>query len=1391
MADDLLESNIIIKTKVANPNREGFRTIHSDLDKIVERLNYMSSRPWIIKLQVDDSQLRAYGLSKKVSTGNPGSSSNPVVTTPAGTPAGGQPFVGRGYYRRTTIGTDSSSLLEKSRGVVGSKQVTESVTTNLETGQVSKLVTEELDLFEKAIKDRLKANADSLKQERKEAERIAGISNRRTDREAKEYLKGLSEEEKRKQREADRIAGINVQRSNREARKILQANSVEDLNRRFNSEVAGGGYELRPNTTKFNSRTGESAQIRTAVRTTGNPFTGYTVEIVKANEATKTMTKEVLEHSRAMKFLGDSYQNAISKVILWSAATSSVFAATLAVKAAAVEVAKLEENTVLLARVGGAFAGGSNNFKDRFEAAKKLTDQIVQLTTIYGSQASQAQEAATVFARAGRTEQETLEATRVALIASRIAELDVVDAATLLSGAMLQFNLSASQLLPTLDALNTLSNNYRVTTNDLLQAISRTGAVYAEHNGQLTELASITAVVAQATSRSGSEIGNALKTIYSNLDRVDTQSALFKTLGTLTVDYEDKTKSLGRTLFELKNSFESLASQEEKQLTLQIAGVRQRNILVTAIKQADDALIAENKLLQDTGSSSREFYESAGTLIASLERLQATLIKLANISGSALNPIIKGFVNIVDFGVRLLTLFGKLPVQIVTLVGSVYLLHRGLTLALSSLQAFASGTIAASAAQTVNTTVTTAQATSLTLLQRGYIATAAASKSFIASGGLLTAGLVLTAGVLSDLTTANASYSDTLESSNIALQQSIDRESNRRRALDNTSIAIVQLIKRYEELKAAGKNEEAAATQKRGEKIGSSVGFNLSSGNFNLESLGAQYQSQQRESIDSERKLLIRQRNQAVERIGAFKSELRAATESNKDVENPGFFGIRNDQQKTRVRQYAFGSQESRSNIIKQNRLQEAAISKKIEDTEDEIKNIAQKINDLAERKLAIDSSLEQGARARLFQIKDELKTAEILQNLSDRKAISDLNQAGAYRSLVKSYAEVSGYLQEQLPETEKIVKLYERGAITQQDAAASVENSTKLLEKQKDLLTEIYKQQQGAAQGAATNLFGSRNRLLEQVGRGSLEASRRNSGASLYTDDLAFLKLRQKQQEDRLRVARRVLRGTIGDNSAESSGQARAAQLEAQSAIVNLKSIEEEKALAIFEIEKNIAIERRKSADEAARAVGALSREDKLRLRVISQYFTNNPNKRFSLEEQLTTGEKTGRLIGQFFPGRLETLGEGTGFLSRQFQQNGFGLSSDLLKAQAEIGTLRRGRSDSDILNQTMSRLQDLERRQSAAGGVPLTNNQGFSGALGFGPGNGVNAFGAVDTRIPINLGVDTQAFQNLINSFEVLAGQVMDQKIDSFAGQVRQIVREEQALNKRVLPKTALPTN
>jgi TP901 family phage tail tape measure protein len=1338
MADDLLESNIVIKTKVVPPNRRGFEVLLKDVDTLSKKLSDLTSKAWIVKLQIDDSELKKYGLARKsnggLSSGNTGSSGvgSPVIPVAS---AGGQFF----HSRRTVIaGEDITVTNRNRRNLPGGGSFSEAYTTK--NDELVKYTRDEVDGFEKAIQSRLKANADALRQERRQQASIVSTDARRTRTAAREYT-----------------------------REVFSGQSSAALGGRVNDALTNGFRESAP-TQQFNARTGEATNIRNLVRTSGNAFTGYTVEILKANEATKKLTIETLTGSRAMRFLGDNIQNAVSKVLLWSAATTAVFAGAAAIKQAAVETAKLEENTILLARVGQKFAGGASDFESRYKAAKQLTDQIITLTTIYGGNAAEAQQAAAIFARAGRDEKETLEATRVALIASKIAELELVEAAKFLSSAMLQFNLKAAQLLPTLDALNTLSNQYRVTTNDLLQSISRTGGVFAEHNGRLTELAAITAVVSQVTSRSGSEIGNALKTISSNLDRVDTASSLFQKMGLATADFSGESKSLGRTIFELKTKFDDLDNTEEKHLTLQIAGVRQRNILIAAIKNADEALIAENKTLLETGSATKEFYEYSQSTISALQRLAATLIKVSQESSKAFLPLIRSLINTVDLLLRTLNLFNGLPVKIITVAGGFFILTKAIAIASISLQNFYGAVVRSTVAVRTQAAGLIQQTAAMNLYQRATTIASAATTGFVASGGALTLGLVALTYAIGSAAQHNNTYADSLTDANTALQQSVDGEENRRRALHNTASAIASLIQRYDELKKLGKDDQAQKLAERGVAIGRSVGFGISSGNFSLEELSKNYVEQQRLSNAREQVLLVKQREEAIKKLSEAQVKQEAAHTKLYRLIDPSRHHSAIDE-----------------SYIPKRRAEFQGAAKETEQALSAVQALSTKINGLKERSLAYDTDAARLAKASVDYQRSQVRFQEVEFNEKLRKSQDELDPVGSFQRLVEAHRQVAEETARSVTETRELLDLYDKGIDIFDDVTKKVEQTTKLLERQRDLEQELNKIRQSSSQKAAEGSLGLRARLLERGGLFAVEQGRRLANLSTYGDDVAGLDFRAQQQRVRFALARRAAGLAANESGPEAAGIVRAAQTEQQTAIVNLKSIEEERTLAILNAEKQIAIERKKSADEAARAVGSLSAEDKIRVRALAGYFTRNPDRKLSIDEQFLISGSSGRLIQQFFPGRLENLTDARGPFAAALRNSGIGITEDLQKGEKEIDSIRRGRSDADLLNQTLARNEELERKLFASQGIPLVGSQSFQGALGVGPGSGVNARGGIDTRIPINLNGELIDIKPLLGAFQEAVDKIGNEKVQEMVSEVKRIIKEEQALNKRVIPRTA----
>ena len=143
------------------------------------------------------------------------------------------------------------------------------------------------------------------------------------------------------------------------------------------------------------------------------------------------------------------------------------------------------------------------------EMAKELYD----IAIAYGQTFENVSEIATNFARSGLSWNETIEATRSAVLALNVAELDATQATEGLLAVMAQFNMSTDDLTGIIDKMNKTSDNYLVTTDKLLKALQRTGSAAANANLSFEQTIGLITTLSSATNRSGENIGTALNSL--------------------------------------------------------------------------------------------------------------------------------------------------------------------------------------------------------------------------------------------------------------------------------------------------------------------------------------------------------------------------------------------------------------------------------------------------------------------------------------------------------------------------------------------------------------------------------------------------------------------------------------------------------------------------------------------------------------------------------------------------------------------------------------------------------------------------------------------------------------------------------------------------------------
>lgn len=1011
----------------------------------------------------------------------------------------------------------------------------------------------------------------------------------------------------------------------------------ESLNEGFT--LAGRKTVTTPvNTGK--GRSGQQTNVDEYYRVQTEGIGRYTVALRTVDEATGKLTERTLTGGAAVRYLGDTFLSSVRKVLVWTAATTAIFLALGAIKQTIASSIELEKTTVLLARVGRNLGATD---QQRAIAARSLTSEIIDLSSAIGANAFEAQKAATVFLRSGQNQREALLSVRAALLAAKIAELDVVAAAELLSAAMLQFNLRASDLLPTLNTLNSLSNNYRVTTDDLLQSISRTGSVVEEQGGRLSELAAITTILSQRTSRSGAEIGNAIKTIASRLVSPDLQATAFEKMGLVFRNVDGSSKTLSTTLLDLQHSFDTVTASERDSLTVQIAGVRQRNLLIAAVEGAVDSVIAEVRSLQDSNSAVDESKQNISTLSSALERLQNTLLYIVNSGLTPFSGALKVAVNDIQLFLSLLTSgLGSGAIKIAAFTAVMYGLYQVMNAYVIPALAAIPGILRSLITRmTAAATVTGGFSSALRGISKGAVA-----------GTIALAGLGLLFSRYAEL---RAAHQQVLErAAEVHEREAIaaDKQASATRVATEAIISQIQQIEKLNRLK--GKEPQIQRVEGDVKRIAEAANINVpidldlkDPAKFKEGVQAILAEANKKAAVDAEIQVLHREKQIFALRKKTTDNDIKAnrlREKADRMEPNEHWYNLGLDKMPASPSELYDQVSAGFGGFIEGNGVDQGH--------KDAAETFRGQANDL-------DAELA-SATEEITRLQNEIKG---LKKSGDTFKSLTTDVTGLQNELIQSHGALIDLVDNVIPinkaigaaagtsEVEILDKQIELlgGAVQKLEMDLSnlqnalggslqpefVEAFTKAIKANKEAL------QQSITQRFQADLKSSIDRYsnaLKDAGKIKTAADIHRSSLSSGSDsDIADL---LAEKDSLAAQAKSLLSAGTGDTNA-----ARGTALKKQAAetLDDLAEKEVELAIKLLSAEKQIVAERRKSADELRKSLGVMSEEDKLRLRGHLTYFQANPNAKVGLDELLSMDSADAGIIQSYFAQHLKPASEDT----------------------------------------------------------------------------------------------------------------------------------------------------
>lgn len=185
---------------------------------------------------------------------------------------------------------------------------------------------------------------------------------------------------------------------------------------------------------------------------------------------------------------------------------------------------------------------------------KGLGQSAIQLSKDFGEPLQQVQDAMNSLASAGVQDKTSLESmTKTVMMGVNTSDIkDASEMTNLLTSSMKQLGISYTDSEKVLDSWNKMADVSLAKTSDYAEAVSKAGMTSKAMGIDLNQLNGIVSILADNTGKSGNEIGDALKSAETRLERPETLNTL-KQYGIEVMKDKDHFKDFGDIMKEVSS----------------------------------------------------------------------------------------------------------------------------------------------------------------------------------------------------------------------------------------------------------------------------------------------------------------------------------------------------------------------------------------------------------------------------------------------------------------------------------------------------------------------------------------------------------------------------------------------------------------------------------------------------------------------------------------------------------------------------------------------------------------------------------------------------------------------------------------------------------------------
>ena len=271
-----------------------------------------------------------------------------------------------------------------------------------------------------------------------------------------------------------------------------------------------------------------------------------------------------------------------------------------------------------------------------------LKQQSLSMAKALSTATKTVTDAVTIYANENESVSSMLNKAQPTVLLSAASGMSSSSSADAIQGILNQFNLSEDQAMHVADTVEKLSSeialDFSKGCDTISQSIATSGSVVNEAGMSFEKYVALVSTTAEKTRVSGSQIGNAFKTIFSRISRSkdglttdaemsDAEAAL-KSVGVSVRGADGDLRDISDTLDNLNEVWGTLNHSQRSYVAEMAAGVRQKNIFEAAMDSYNKALQLEQDALNSDGTAMKINEKRADSINGKMEKLSATMTQL-------------------------------------------------------------------------------------------------------------------------------------------------------------------------------------------------------------------------------------------------------------------------------------------------------------------------------------------------------------------------------------------------------------------------------------------------------------------------------------------------------------------------------------------------------------------------------------------------------------------------------------------------------------------------------------------------------------------------------------------------------------------------------------------